>query len=368
MMANQEQIKMLKQGKLKWNAWRDNHQSIPIDLTGADLSGCDLHEMNLSFSYEEGSKDAFPKAIISADLSNANMRKAILYQTNLHNAILRDTDLSSANLSGADLSETDLRAANLSGATLYGANLTLAFLAGANLSKADLSNANLTGANLEETNLSEAELGWTVFGENDLRKVKGLLTIKHIISSTIGIDTLVMSKGQIPEAFLRGAGVPESIIENIFAVISAMKPIDFYSCFISYSSKDQLFTERLYNDLQGKGVRCWYAPKDLKAGDKFWYRIDESIRLYDKLLLILSKNSVESPWVENEVMAALEKEHNNPEKTVLFPIRIDEEIMETHTPWAASFRRSRHILDFTKWKEPEQYQKALEKLFKDLNK
>jgi hypothetical protein len=67
-------------------------------------------------------------------------------------------------------------------------------------------------------------------------------------------------------------------------------------------------------------------------------------------------------------MAAIEKEHNNLEKTVLFPIRIDEAIMETSIPWAASFRRSRHILDFTQWKEPEQYQKALEKLLKDLNK
>ncbi len=67
-------------------------------------------------------------------------------------------------------------------------------------------------------------------------------------------------------------------------------------------------------------------------------------------------------------MAAIEKEHQNPDNTVLFPITIDEAIMKTNIPWAASFRRSRHILDFTKWERPEEYQKALEKLLKDLNK
>jgi hypothetical protein len=37
-----------------------------------------------------------------------------------------------------------------------------------------------------------------------------------------------------------------------------------YSCFISYSAKDQEFAERLHADLQNKGVRCWFAPHDLK--------------------------------------------------------------------------------------------------------
>jgi hypothetical protein len=83
-------------------------------------------------------------------------------------------------------------------------------------------------------------------------------------------------------------------------------PIQFYSCFISYSSKDQEFADRLYADLQNKGVRCWFAPEDLKIGDRIRDRIDESIRLRDKLLLILSESSIASEWVEHEVESALE--------------------------------------------------------------
>ena len=46
------------------------------------------------------------------------------------------------------------------------------------------------------------------------------------------------------------------------------KPIEFYSCFISYSSKDQTFAERLHNDLPDKGVRCWFAPEDMTIGER----------------------------------------------------------------------------------------------------
>jgi len=46
----------------------------------------------------------------------------------------------------------------------------------------------------------------------------------------------------------------------------------------------------------------------LKIGDRFRQRIDEAIRLHDKLLVILSANSVQSDWVREEVESCLERE------------------------------------------------------------
>ena len=37
--------------------------------------------------------------------------------------------------------------------------------------------------------------------------------------------------------------------------------------------------------------------------------------------------------------------------TALFPIRLDDAVMDALQPWAADIRRSRHIGDFTHWKE-----------------
>ena len=62
-----------------------------------------------------------------------------------------------------------------------------------------------------------------------------------------------------------------------------------------------MFAERLYADLQNKGVRCWFAPHDLPIGAKTWDAIDEAIRHREKLLVILSEASIASNWVEDEV-------------------------------------------------------------------
>ncbi|GHO98887.1 hypothetical protein KSF_089350 [Reticulibacter mediterranei] len=122
---------------------------------------------------------------------------------------------------------------------------------------------------------------------------------------------------------------------------------------------------RLHADLQDWGVRCWFASEDMKIGDKIRSRIDEAIHLQDKLLLLLSEHALVSTWVEDEVEAALEKEQRQ-QRDVLFPIRLDEQVMQTSQAWAAKLRRTRHIGDFTRWMDPQVYQRAFERLLHDL--
>jgi len=193
--------------------------------------------------------------------------------------------------------------------------------------------------------------------------VKGLETVIHEGPSTIGTDTLLRPEGDILEKFLREAGQSDTFITYVRSL--TQNPIEYYTCFISYSSKDQEFAERLYTDLRGKDIRCWFAPEDLKIGDEFRNRIDESIRLYDKLLVILSQHSIDSSWVEYEVKKALKKEQDQG-KPALFPIALDEAIKDAPDAWAADIRRKRHIGDFTKWKDHDAYQVAFGRLLRDL--
>lgn len=186
----------------------------------------------------------------------------------------------------------------------------------------------------------------------------------HELPSTLGIDTIYKSKGKIPESFLRGCGVPEDFIKLIPSLTS--QPFNFYSCFISYSSQDDDFARRLHADLQSNAVRVWFAPEDLKIGDRIRDRIDQSILFHDKLLLILTEQSIQSDWVEKEVETAFEKERKNPGKTVLFPIRLDGAVMDTDKAWAADIRRARNIGDFTDWKNHDSYKEAFDRLLRDL--
>jgi hypothetical protein len=310
-MANPRHLKILHQGIKAWNKWRDEHPKIRPDLSEAKLNGLDLHEANF-----------------------------------------RLTDLSWADLSYSNL-DADFAAASLKFANLTGASLV----------DADLGHTDLTGAKLEETDFLGAMFVGTTLSYLDFSSAYGLEITSHFGPSSIGIETIFASKGKIPENFLRDVGVPENLITYLPSLLS--NPIQFYSCFISYSSKNQLFADRLYADLQNKGVRCWLASEDLKIGDKIRIGIDESIRFHDKLLLVLSKHSVASDWVEQEVETALARERKE-KHTVLFPIRLDGTIMKIDTGWPALIKNSRNIGDFSKWRNPEAYQKAFDRLLRDL--
>ncbi len=280
-MANSEHVDILRQGVEVWNRWREKYPEVKPDLRDASLSHADLH---------------------FANFWHANLQNADLTETYLDNTNLIDADLHFANLFHAQLSHAVLINANLSHANLGNtkfllanfkrANLTDACLHSANFSYADFSYADLTNADLRNVDFTNAKFGDTALGDRDLRVIKGLDTINHKGPSPLSINTIYLSGGDIPEIFMRGTGAPDIFIEYMRSLVG--KPIEFYSCFISYSSKDQAFAERLYADLQSKNVRCWFAPEDLKIGDKFRVRIDESIRLYDKLLLVLSEHSLAS--------------------------------------------------------------------------
>jgi hypothetical protein len=322
-MANSEHLEMLRRGMQVWDKWRSEHRDVQPDLVDAhlvneDLSKADLIGADLSRADLNGA-DLGEAHLIGVRLTGADLTRA-----NLVSASLIGADLRSAKLIGADLSDADLSDAHLNATDLTGADLSRAYLIGT-----DFSNADLNGADFTEAVLDNAS-----FGGKDLSQVKGLETVNHDGPSHLSIETIYKSQGNIPEIFLRGCGVPESFIVQIVALVASSEPIEFYSCFISYSSANQEFAERLYADLQSEGVRVWFPPHDMPIGARIRPTIDESIRVYDKLLLVLSEQSVSSQWVEQEVETALRKERQG-SGTVLFPVRLDDSVFGMGEGWPA---------------------------------
>jgi len=133
-MANDEHVKILKQGVEVWNQWRKENPKIRPDLVRAKL--------------------------VKADLPNANLSRAYLIKADLCGTKLQGSDLRSANLIRADLRGAQLSGANLMDAKLSGANLYKV-----NFSEANLCRANLLSADLVEANLKNAILtGCRVYG------------------------------------------------------------------------------------------------------------------------------------------------------------------------------------------------------------
>jgi hypothetical protein len=262
--------------------------------------------------------------------------------------------------------DADLTGADLSDAILSGADLSYSILQNANMTRVALLDMSLVSADLTGADLTDAFLGGTSFGKNDLSMVKGLGTIWRTRGpSYIDVHTLHLSRGQIPESFLRAVGVPEYLIAFLNSI--SYQDESYFSCFISYSSKDHEFAEKLTWDLRRRGVRCWFAPEDMRIGDKIRQSIDEAILKQEKLLLILSRTSIQSDWVEKEVETAFDVERKR-KTTILIPVRLDQEIMECNQAWAADIRRTRNIGDFTRWQDSVLYIEAVNRLIRDVRK
>jgi hypothetical protein len=246
-------------------------------------------------------------------------------------------------------------------------------LSGANLSGAILLDVNLSHASLSGADLTSALLAYTTFGGNDLSEVKGLETIDHAAPSSIGVDTLYNSAGKIPGSFLRGCGIPDDFIAFIPSHFGVQQAIQFYSCFISYSTRDEEFARRLYSRMRDEHLRVWFAPEDMKGGRKLYEQIERAIQLHDRLLLVLSESSMQSDWVINEIQRARETEVREGRRK-LFPITIVE--FDKVKAWRrfdadtgkdlAKEVREYFIQDFSNWKDHDAFEKAFERLLRDL--
>ncbi len=344
-MSNYEHLKLIFKGAGVWNDWRrDNPKATP-----------DLSDEFLPLLY-----------VPDVDLNRAELRRMELTDGDLNRANLEGANLQDASLSRTNLSGADLQTADLSGTDLSGANLC-----GADLRHAKLNRADLSGANLFEANLSHAVIGHTRLGDNDLSGVRGLDKVTHLGPSTIGIDTLYKSDGKIPEVFLRGAGVPEDFITFVPSLVG--RAIEFYSCFISYSRLDEEFSRRLHSRMRSANLRVWYAPEDMKAGRKLHEEIFRAIQIHDKLLLVLSENSMKSEWVMTEIRRARKVEREE-KRRKLFPIRLVD--FRAIAKWEcfdadggtdlAVEVREYYIPDFSNWKDHDVFELEFMKLLRDL--
>jgi hypothetical protein len=95
------------------------------------------------------------------------------------------------------------------------------------------------------------------------------------------------------------------------------------SIFISYSSKDRRFVERLATDLRNKGLYVWFDQWELKVGDSLVEKINAGLKSQDYLVVVLSKSSVSSQWVMQELIAGLIKELNE-KRTIVLPVLIED--------------------------------------------
>lgn len=266
-----------------------------------------------------------------------------------------------ANLREVDLSGTDLSHRNLSGAVFYRAKLK----------KADLTDTIFFGSRLGEADFAGAVLNDTVFRRADLRRVKGLDQIVHKGPITIGIDTMIRSKGLIPRRFIEGSGLPAESVDQLVEWSKQVgEKMVFSSVFISYGGPDEKFARHLHERLLGKGVQTFFFPEHAKPGEKLHREMREGINETDRLVLLCSQHSLIRKGVLNEIEEALQREAREGGTSIIIPIALDDYV---YSDWAperpdiAEAIRDRVVADFRAASNKESsFNSALDKLLQAL--
>ena len=400
-MANMEHVQLVKRGRDHVARWREAHPDENLDLNAAymsyvrapqvDISGADIRDSDLMGA-------VLQRANLSGCFMNpchlyhANLREANLTRARLNGANLRGADLRGADLSGADLDRAVLSDANLTGAKLVNANLSRASLLGANLTGADLTGASFAGASLVRANLTDAIcvnsdffqtqfmrvdltgtdltgswFGYSTFQDCDLSGAKGLDQVRHDAPSTVGLDTLFRSHGQIPEVFLRGVGLSDAALG--FLETARGDTTWLGDCFISCIDAEEGFAKQLMDDLRGLGVRCWVFSQIVRGNplvDRHstsdQEEVERWVRSYEKLVVLASSASLQAETILSDITHAKELQLST-ERWSLFLGATDSTLKEPKSRSTRALAAEHVVFDLSgRENDPETYQKEVARL------
>ncbi len=415
-MANEEQLKTLCKGFRFWNRWRKENPEVRPDLSDAGLNGAKLSGANLNDADLTGAKLAGAE-LSAAQLNSARLNGADLTDADLGTHLedlsslfevfgvpgfsksLGHTSLKGADLRGANLTAASLTSADLRGADLRGANLTLAIidehsmepgeflesfgmaippnLIDAKLNGALLYKTVFRGALLRNASFDDALVAATQFFRVDLSNANGLAQTQHFAPINVDFQTLEITAASLDgkesehvETFLRNGGFPLEYLKAFRQRISGAK---FYSCFISHSSVDRKFCRKLSNRMKAEGLLVWYSPEDIQGGRVLYEQIRTAIQSHDKLLLVLSEDSMKSKWVELEIRETLKSEKDTGRRK-LFPISVTDfesiqgwSLIDADTGQDLAVRiREFYIPDFSCWKDDDAFEESFSRLAADL--
>ena len=398
-MANMEHVQMVRRGRDVVARWREANPNELLDLNAAymsyvrapqvnisgaelrnaDLMGAVLRRANLSGCFLNPCH-LYHADLRESDLSNAlfngsNMRGADLRGANLTGADLDRVILSDADLSGANLTNANLQRSSLVGAKLKGTNLEGANFAGASLVRSDLSDALLISADLFQTqiwgcdvngaNFTGAAFGYTVLQDCDLRATVGLDQARHDAPSSIGVDTIYRSNGQIPAFFLERAGIPSSVAAFQEAIASASA--DLSECYIACRDGDEEFARQLSEGLNARGARTWVFSEHAR-GSALVSRLSSSdqeeierwLRNYDKLVVVASSRALDTEAILNDITAARNKQQAA-DRWLLYFVSPDDGLMRPSSRAARTMAAENVIFDLRPG-DPATYEAELAKL------
>ena len=93
--------------------------------------------------------------------------------------------------------------------------------------------------------------------------------------------------------------------------------------FVSHATQDHPFVEKFAADLRTNGVDAWFSKWEIRPGDSIRAKIDEGLEDCEHFIIVLSKSSINRPWVQSELDAATIRKLDGKVRKII-PIKIED--------------------------------------------
>lgn len=164
-----------------------------------------------------------------------------------------------------------------------------------------------------------ADLGRTIKEIEEADKIKAQrrdATPDEMRAQLLGIFDDAVSEGVAPATLL---GKIRRTVSNMVAARGSDRP----SVFVSYSREDEAIVSAITSRLAGHGIEVWRDVESIRAGDNFVDAIRDAILRAKYILFFISKKSLASPWMQQEIALALHRGHQDEAGARLIPIVIE---------------------------------------------
>jgi hypothetical protein len=150
---------------------------------------------------------------------------------------------------------------------------------------------------------------------------------------------------------------PDQRIGNLYKQyhLKQLTPIKETMVFISHSEPDRKFVEdELIPFLDKNGIKHWYSRESITVGESWVASINKGLEICNWVIVLISKASLDSGWVKEEIDMAAARRHL---RDKIIPLRLDDTKQED----VNQFLQHKQSIDAN---DKERYLPELLKLFK----
>lgn len=307
------------------------------NLNGADISFCSFEEANLTGTNlfnAHGENVQFKKTMFS----NCNAQSSKLIKADFRGAVLNKVDFTSARLNYSDLSGLKIHNCFFQGAQILWANFTNTKfvktqfnnvncsnakfintdLLNTDLNSSNFSNSDFTGSNLESSILCNSDLEGAILINTNLRWAD----LRNTNLSNVEIYRAALKSTKVYFEDIKSSKVlTNQLKDGSLMVERAIKVM----VFISYSHADSIFANKLENALRTKSIDVWIDSQEILPGDSLIEKIRAGIDNSQYVCALISSNSINSSWVQNELDIAMNQQIEN-KKVKVLPLVLEENL------------------------------------------